>query len=65
VQIIGTTPQRKQIPTVKRGVKKEKGKKATDGKKEKRGQTGGVHPKTETEIMVTGLEQENSCHERT
>ena len=29
-----------------------------------RGQTGRVHPKTETEIMVTVLEQENTCHER-
>jgi xanthosine utilization system XapX-like protein len=25
----------------------------------------GVHPKTETEIMVTVLDQENACHERT
>jgi len=32
---------------------------------ETRGQTGGVHPKTETEIMVTVLDQENSCHTRT
>ena len=30
-----------------------------------RGQTGGVHPKSETEIMVTVLKQENTCHERT
>ena len=29
-----------------------------------RGQTGGVHPKTETEIMVTVLNQENTCHGR-
>ena len=25
----------------------------------------GVHPKTETGIMVTVLDHENSCHERT
>ena len=29
-----------------------------------RGQTGGVHPKTETEIMVTVLDKENTCHRR-
>jgi hypothetical protein len=31
---------------------------------ENRGQTGGVHPKTETEKMVTVLEKENACHKR-
>jgi hypothetical protein len=29
-----------------------------------RGQTGGVDPKTETWKMVTVLEEENGCHER-
>jgi hypothetical protein len=29
-----------------------------------RGQTGGVHPKNETEIMVTVLDEENRCHRR-
>jgi hypothetical protein len=26
------------------------------------GTDGGVHPKTETEIMVTVLDKENTCH---
>lgn len=29
------------------------------------GTDGGVHPKTETEIMASVLDQENTCHERT
>jgi hypothetical protein len=37
----------------------------TQGMGGKWGQTVGVHPKSETEIMVTVLDQENTCHEGT